>query len=333
VTSATLTRTAPPAAPTIRPSGRPARLRSLDVLRGLAVFAMLLVNNPGVPDATPLMLRHASWHGLTPPDVVFPVFLLVMGAAMPLSARADRPRAVVRRVVLLALLGVGLTWLKHHELSYGVLQHIAGSYLAAWLVLRLPRRAQVGVVVAVLALLWPAYLLLGWWPDLVPEGPVVMVASMPNVVAGAWLAGALTASDPERVRASLARWGFGATLAGLAVALAVPVNKRLWTPSFAVLTIGLGCLLLLVLHVVLERRVRARWARPFELLGRNPIAVYVVVSALAYTVLPGVRRTLVAPLTDLLAPAAVSVGFALVVSGLGVALAVALARRRLYLRV
>ena len=41
------------------------RILAIDVVRGLAVVGMLLVNNAGIPAAMPQELRHASWQGLT----------------------------------------------------------------------------------------------------------------------------------------------------------------------------------------------------------------------------------------------------------------------------
>src|SRR4030095_3658638 len=85
-------------------SGRE-RILAIDVVRGLAVVGMLLVNNAGIPTAMPQELRHASWQGLTLADQVFPLFLFSVGASMPFSQRAQRPGAVLRRVVVLFLLG------------------------------------------------------------------------------------------------------------------------------------------------------------------------------------------------------------------------------------
>ena len=53
-------------------SGRE-RILAIDVVRGLAVVGMLLVNNAGIPAAMPQELRHASWQGLTLADQVFPL--------------------------------------------------------------------------------------------------------------------------------------------------------------------------------------------------------------------------------------------------------------------
>ena len=49
---------------------------SLDVFRGLAVAAMILVNNPGNWGAVYPPLVHANWNGATLADVVFPELCL-----------------------------------------------------------------------------------------------------------------------------------------------------------------------------------------------------------------------------------------------------------------
>ena len=56
------------------------RVESLDVLRGLAVAGMIVVNNPGDWTAVFPPLLHAYWTGLTVADLVFPAFIFVDGA-------------------------------------------------------------------------------------------------------------------------------------------------------------------------------------------------------------------------------------------------------------
>src|SRR4051812_46059173 len=73
-------------------AGPPRRLHGVDVLRGLAVLGMLVVDNRG-NGSIAAQWHHASWNGLHVADVVFPVFLVVVGVAMPFSRRADRPHA------------------------------------------------------------------------------------------------------------------------------------------------------------------------------------------------------------------------------------------------
>ena len=50
------------------------RLLSLDVLRGITIAGMILVNNPGTWSHIYAPLRHAAWNGCTPTDLVFPFF-------------------------------------------------------------------------------------------------------------------------------------------------------------------------------------------------------------------------------------------------------------------
>ncbi|HEX8676419.1 MAG TPA: DUF5009 domain-containing protein, partial [Segetibacter sp.] len=58
------------------------RYFSLDVFRGATVAFMILVNDPGSWSRIYDPLEHASWHGLTPTDLVFPFFLFAVGNAM-----------------------------------------------------------------------------------------------------------------------------------------------------------------------------------------------------------------------------------------------------------
>ena len=61
------------------------RLISLDILRGITIAGMIIVNNPGSwkPIYTPL--KNAIWSGLTPTDLVFPFFMFIMGISTYIS--------------------------------------------------------------------------------------------------------------------------------------------------------------------------------------------------------------------------------------------------------
>lgn len=61
------------------------RIISLDVLRGITVMMMVLVNNPGSWGNIFAPLEHAEWNGCTPTDLVFPFFIFILGAAIPLA--------------------------------------------------------------------------------------------------------------------------------------------------------------------------------------------------------------------------------------------------------
>lgn len=63
------------------------RLLAVDILRGITIAGMLLVNNPGTWSSIYAPLEHAEWIGLTPTDLVFPFFVFVMGVSMYFSLR------------------------------------------------------------------------------------------------------------------------------------------------------------------------------------------------------------------------------------------------------
>src|ERR1700761_3664679 len=68
------------------------RVLSIDVLRGITIALMILVNDPGDWGHVFEQLDHAAWNGWTLTDTVFPTFLFLMGASIMFSfeARASR---------------------------------------------------------------------------------------------------------------------------------------------------------------------------------------------------------------------------------------------------
>src|ERR1700730_2141028 len=93
------------------------RFLSLDVFRGLTVCFMIIVNTPGSGAVAFAPLRHITWHGFTPTDLIFPSFLFAVGNAMSFSMDKYRRignRAVltkvIRRTLILFLLGYLMYW-------------------------------------------------------------------------------------------------------------------------------------------------------------------------------------------------------------------------------
>ncbi len=93
------------------------RYYSLDVFRGATVALMILVNNPGTWSHIYSPLEHATWHGCTPTDLVFPFFLFAVGNAMafvmPRFEQAGPAvfwRKVIKRTLLIFLIGLLLNW-------------------------------------------------------------------------------------------------------------------------------------------------------------------------------------------------------------------------------
>ena len=72
------------------------RLVSLDVLRGLTIAFMIMVNNNGGQGSWAQM-NHAAWNGFTATDLVFPTFLFVVGVSIVFSIEARLARGATRR--------------------------------------------------------------------------------------------------------------------------------------------------------------------------------------------------------------------------------------------
>lgn len=91
------------------------RLLSLDVMRGMTIAGMILVNNPGSWGHIYAPFRHAQWNGLTPADLVFPFFMFIMGVAMYISMKkfdfrlsGSLLRKILRRSATIFLIGVAI---------------------------------------------------------------------------------------------------------------------------------------------------------------------------------------------------------------------------------
>jgi predicted acyltransferase len=148
------------------------RLLCLDAFRGFDIAAMLFVNMTWNREVFHWQFFHIDWNapeqGATFTDLVFPWFLFIAGAAIPLSMKSGRGRsmstlakiaAAARRGLVIYLLGVlltvagsaydrPLTWTDWF--SWNILQLIGAGYFVAVCIYLMPRWAQVSTVVAIL---------------------------------------------------------------------------------------------------------------------------------------------------------------------------------------
>ena len=149
-------------------AGKPARLMSLDVFRGMTVAFMIIVNTPGTWSHVYAPLRHASWHGCTPTDLVFPSFLFISGVAMFYSLRKYNFEfsgaslfRILRRVLLIFAAGLFLNIFPHFVRDYstlrimGVLQRIALAWGLGAVLVILIRKNYIWIATAVI--------LFGYW--------------------------------------------------------------------------------------------------------------------------------------------------------------------------
>ncbi len=283
------------------------RLLSLDVFRGLVVFLMLLVNNLGFYEAeAPAQLKHAAWNqGMTLTDLVMPWFLFCMGLSIPLSLQSMRRRGlsevgirsrILRRTALIYLIGCCLSSAIARQFTWGldVLQLIALAYGMAALICVLSERAWLPVAIVLLAG-YSGWLLFTPFPGgatgSFEEGhnvaqwlnsrylDPIRMAGLASVVPtaalaliGAW---AMRTFVLDRRMTAWAVAGTICVLVGYGASFAMPYNKAIWTPSYIVMSAGLGLLVLLALEILLQR-TREEWTAPILVVGRNAIVAYVL---------------------------------------------------------
>lgn len=316
----------------IPPAGAPRNL-SLDVLRGLTLALMIVVNTPGSWDAVYAPLAHAAWHGFTPTDLVFPTFLFVVGCALRLNMKklgalddARFLRTVARRGALIFLCGYLLYWFPFFRADFtpipigttrimGVLQRIGICYACAAIIVRYGgvRGALAFGVVALAAywwLLWQFgdYTLAGnaaravdlavlgaahmYGGDGIPFDPEGILSTLPaivNVLAG-YLAAAWLDARGRTVRAVAGLVAAGAACLLLAYAWdpLLPINKKLWTGSYVLCTVGWDLLLLALLVWAIDIRGQRAGLPFFEAFGKNTLFIYLL-SGVAVTVLARLR--------------------------------------------
>src|SRR5690606_9707424 len=153
------------------------RYLALDVLRGLTIALMILVNTPGSWSTIYAPFRHAAWHGFTITDLVFPAFLFAVGNAMSFSLKKYAQQGntaflkkVFKRTILIFAIGLFLSAFPfvyrdgNGELVFknlqnmrimGVLQRIALCYFFAAIIINYFRlKASLIIGIVILLIYW-----------------------------------------------------------------------------------------------------------------------------------------------------------------------------------
>ena len=316
------------------------RLLSLDILRGITIAGMIMVNNAGSWNYAYAPLKHAHWHGLTPTDLVFPFFMFIMGVSTFMSLRkfnfAPTKAAVwkvVRRTLLIFVIGLALGWFgqlmrglaagesfgmaaSHFDTLriLGVLQRLALAYGFAALIALLAKDKQLPWIIAILlggyylilrfgkgfemseeniiavvdkALWGPAHMYKDTTPEgvriaLDPEGLLSTIPSIAHVLIG-FLSGKLIVENRDnhtRVE-KLLIWGTILAFSGLLLQYGCPINKKIWSPTFVLVTTGFAAQLLGLLIWIIDIHKKEKWSRFFHAFGVNPLIVYVFAGVLA----------------------------------------------------
>ena len=240
------------------------RLLSLDVLRGITIAFMIMVNNNGGSGSWGFM-NHAKWNGLTPTDLVFPTFVFVVGASIAYAfearlargaTRAQLARHTVQRAATLFLLGIVVSGFPFFSLAhlriYGVLQRIALCYLLVGLFYLWDKRASTKVAALVAALVG-YWILLRWVPVPgagMPGRDISFMDQSQNLVS--WIdrhimphhlylqAPEYNLRDPEGLLSTLP--ALGTTLLGLLTGLWLRASKPLAAKAQGLVVGALVCL-------------------------------------------------------------------------------------------
>jgi predicted acyltransferase len=326
------------------------RFYSLDVFRGATVAFMILVNDPGSWSHIYTPLEHASWHGLTPTDLVFPFFLFAVGNAMAFvmpryeeAGTAVFWKKVVKRTLLIYFIGLFLTWYpfiewqKDHYIFrswtwqnaagetigvrlLGVLPRIALCYFFASIIIYYPKPKGSFLIGCLLLLIYWAlcvvgnpsdpYSMQGWFGTAIdkkilgiphmyrgegipfdPEGIMSIIPSITEVIFG-FLVGDYIRKRSKTIEAAPTGIPSGInslyqTLTILFVAAVAllftgyvwnfyfPVNKKIWTSSYTVITVGFAIIFLNMLIYTIEiKNNRGWWTRFFDVFGKNALFIY-----------------------------------------------------------
>ncbi len=305
------------------------RLASVDALRGLDM--LFLVGIAGVFQALPKwsdnavfnwlasQCNHTEWHGFSTYDLIFPLFIFIVGVSIPLAMvkklqqKTEKIKIyqhIIKRSLLLILLGLicnGLLGFNFSNFKYtGVLQRISIAYFfAAILVLNTNFRTWTIVSISLLIFYCLVMMLVpvpGYGAGVItPEGNLhayidqlflpgrlnnkiydedgilqqvsSIAVCLAGSVAGYWL---LTSKPKEKKALGLFLSGIICIITGLIWNYSFPIIFRLWSSSYAMLTIGISAVLLSLFYWIIDIKGYKKWAFPFIVTGMNSITIYVV---------------------------------------------------------
>lgn len=289
---------------------------SLDVLRGITVAGMILVNNsvgePFVP------LDHAGWIGMTPCDLVFPFFLYIMGITTYLSLRTFQFKwspavalKIAKRTFLIFLIGLVYNWLwnvcggdwgLNNLRIMGVLQRIALCYCAVSLLALTVNHKHFLHIAAGLLMIYSIVLLIGNgynldetniaarvdkallgvyhlynYSPIDPEGLLGTISAIAHTLIGFWCGRTMVLSENTNEKVmNFLLAGAVLVFCGYLLSYGLPLNKCIWSPSYVLMTCGLASLLQGILMYTINIQHHRKWTMLFLVFGVNPLFLYVL---------------------------------------------------------
>ncbi|MCC6587627.1 MAG: DUF5009 domain-containing protein [Bryobacterales bacterium] len=253
---------------------------------------------------------HADWHGMYPWDLIQPFFMFIVGVAMPWAftrrEQLGEPRAVtfrhvVKRCALLILLGTmarSLNTGKPILDLINVLGQLAFTYMIAYLLLRRSWRVQLGVSLGLLALhtalyewvrlpgvtgAWAKNANFGYVLDTMVLGKnwgggyatINWLSSAANTIWGMMAGWVLFRPAPaqEKLRKLVVAGAVGIAL-GLALDPLIPVIKKIWTASFAFVSVGITLWTLALFYWAIDLKGWRKSTAIIAMVGANSIFIY-----------------------------------------------------------
>src|SRR4051812_14113396 len=189
----------------------------------------------------------------------------------------------------------------------GVLQRIALAYgIAALLIYYLKPKAAAIIAAAILILYWPVMMYFGDATDPLsltgnaglrldkwlmgdkhlyhgegipfdPEGWLSTLPAVANVIGG-FLVGRFVQRKGKSYETLAKLLLAGCVLICIAYFwdISFPINKKLWTSSFVLYTVGLDCVILSAVMYVIDFLNKNNWTYFFQVFGRNPLFIYLL---------------------------------------------------------
>lgn len=110
-----------------------------------------------------------------------------------------------------------------------------------------------------------------------PEGLLSTLPAIVNVIGG-YLAGKYIKQKGFTYECLSGLLLSGVILLALAYCwnLSFPINKKLWSSSFVLQTVGLDCIIIAVLIYLINFKQYTKWTYFFEVFGRNPLFIYLL---------------------------------------------------------
>jgi predicted acyltransferase len=110
-----------------------------------------------------------------------------------------------------------------------------------------------------------------------PEGLLSTLPAIVNVIAG-YIVGKYIQQKGNTYEGLATLLLGGAVLVFLAYCwgLNFPINKKLWTSTFVLHTVGLDCIIIAAIIYIINFKNKTGWTYFFEVMGRNPLFIYLL---------------------------------------------------------